>query len=43
MGVLYCYETLSVTPREEHRLRMFKKMVLRKVFEPKTVQVAGNW
>jgi hypothetical protein len=29
---LYGYETLSLTLREEHRLRMFENMVLRRIF-----------
>jgi hypothetical protein len=32
--VLYGCETWSQTLREEHRLRVFEKMVLRKIFEP---------
>jgi hypothetical protein len=29
--------------REEHRLRVFEKMVLRKIFGPKRDEVAGKW
>jgi hypothetical protein len=32
--VLFGCETWSVTPREEHRLRVFENMVLRKIFGP---------
>jgi hypothetical protein len=33
--VLYGCETCSLTLREEHRLRVFEKRVLRKIFGPK--------
>jgi hypothetical protein len=33
--VLYEYETWSLTLREEHKLRVFEKKVLRKIFGPK--------
>jgi hypothetical protein len=33
--VLYECETWSLTLREEHRLRVFENMVLRKIFGPK--------
>jgi hypothetical protein len=33
--VLYGYETLSLTVREEHRLRVFENRVLRRIFGPK--------
>jgi len=29
--------------REEHRLRMFKKRVLRGIFGPKREEVTGEW
>jgi hypothetical protein len=29
--------------REEHRLRVFENRVLRKVFEPKSEEVLGDW
>jgi hypothetical protein len=32
-----------VTFREEHRLRIFKKRVLRRIFGPKRDKVAGGW
>jgi hypothetical protein len=40
--VLYGCETLSLTLREEHRLRLFVKRVLR-IFEPKRDEVTGGW
>jgi hypothetical protein len=33
--VLYGCETLSLTLREEHRLRIFENRVLRRIFGPK--------
>jgi hypothetical protein len=41
--VLYGYETLSLTFREEHRLRVFGNRVLRRIFEPKRGEVTGGW
>jgi hypothetical protein len=35
--------TWSLTLREEHRLRVFKKRVLRRIFGPKIEEVAGGW
>jgi hypothetical protein len=32
-----------LTLREEHRLRVFEKRVLRRIFEPKRVEVTGGW
>ena len=40
--VLYGCETWSLTLREERRLRMFEKRVLR-VFGPKRDEVTGEW
>jgi hypothetical protein len=37
------YLTWSLTLREEHRLRVFEKRVLRRIFGPKRVEVTGNW
>jgi hypothetical protein len=34
---------LSLTLREEHRLRVFENRVLRRMFGPKTDEVAGGW
>jgi hypothetical protein len=41
--VLYGCETLSLTLREEHRLRVFKNSVLRRIFGPKRDEVMGEW
>jgi hypothetical protein len=32
-----------MTLREEHRLRVFEKRVLRRIFGPKRVEVTGDW
>jgi hypothetical protein len=41
--VLYGRETLSLTLREEHRLREFENRVLRRIFGPKRDEVMGGW
>jgi hypothetical protein len=41
--VLYGSETLSLTLREEHRLRVFENRVLRIIFGPKRDEVTGGW
>ena len=41
--VLYGCELWSLTLREERRLRMFKNMVLRRIFRPKREDVTGEW
>jgi hypothetical protein len=41
--VLYGYETWSLTLREERRLRVFEKRVLRKIFRPMRDDVTGEW
>jgi hypothetical protein len=41
--VLYGYEAWSLTMREEHRLRVFKKRALRRKFGPRTDKVTGGW
>jgi hypothetical protein len=41
--VLYGCETWSLTLREEHRLRVFEKRVLRRIFGPKRDEVTGEW
>jgi hypothetical protein len=41
--VLYGCESWSLTLREEHRLRVFENMVLRKIFGPKRDVVIGGW
>jgi hypothetical protein len=40
--VLYGCETWPLTLREEHRLRMFENMVLRRIFRPKRDEVIGE-
>jgi hypothetical protein len=39
----YGHGSWSLTMREKHRLRVFKNMVLRKIFGPKTEEVIGEW
>jgi hypothetical protein len=41
--VLYGCDTWSQTLREEHRLRVFKNRVLRRIFGPKRDEVTGEW
>jgi hypothetical protein len=41
--VLYGCEPLSLTLREEHRLRVFENRVLRRMFGPKRDEVTGGW
>jgi hypothetical protein len=41
--VLYGCEIWSLTLREEHRLRVFKNRVLRRIFGPKRDEVTGEW
>jgi hypothetical protein len=41
--VLYGCGTWSLTLREEHKLRVFEKKLLRKIFEPKMDVVTGGW
>jgi len=41
--VLYGCETWSLTLREERRLRVFEKRMLRRVFGPKRDEVTGRW
>jgi hypothetical protein len=33
----------SVRLREEHRLKVFENRILRRIFGPKRVEVAGEW
>jgi hypothetical protein len=40
--ILYGCETWSVTFREEHRLRLFKKRMLRRIFGPKRDEGKGH-
>jgi hypothetical protein len=41
--ILYGSETLSLTLREEHRLRVFENRVLSRIFGPKRGEVTGGW
>jgi hypothetical protein len=41
--VLYGCETLFLTLREEHRLRVFENRVVRRIFGPKRDEVIGCW
>ena len=41
--VLHGCETWSLTFREERRLRMFEKGVLRRIFGPNRDEVTGEW
>jgi hypothetical protein len=41
--VLYGCETLSLTLREEHRLRVFENRVFRRIFGPKRDEVTRGW
>jgi hypothetical protein len=40
---LYRCETWSLTLREGHRLKVFEKRVLRRIFGPKSDEVTGGW
>jgi hypothetical protein len=40
---LYLCETWSPTLRGEHRLSVFEKRVLRRIFGPKREEMAGGW
>jgi hypothetical protein len=42
-AILYRSEMRSFTLREEHRLRVFKKRVLRRIFGRKREEVSGYW
>jgi hypothetical protein len=42
-ALLYGCETWSLTLREEHKLRVFKNRVLRRIFEPKRDEGTGQW
>jgi hypothetical protein len=41
--ILYGCETWSLTIREEHRLRVFEYMVLRRIFGSERDEVTGEW
>jgi hypothetical protein len=40
--VLHAFETWTLTLREEYRLTVFEKMMLRRVLEPKRDEVIGG-
>jgi hypothetical protein len=40
---MYVCETLSVTLREEHKLKVFENRVLRRIFGQKRDEVKGDW
>ena len=42
-GVLYGFETWSLTQRDEHRVRVFENRVLREMFGAMRVEVTGDW
>jgi hypothetical protein len=41
--VLYWCETLSLTLREEHRLRVYANRMHRRIFGSKRDEVTGDW
>ena len=41
--VLYGSEALSLTAREERKLRVFENMVLSRIFGPRRDDVTGDW
>jgi hypothetical protein len=41
--VLYGCEIWSLTLREEHRLKVFETMLLRRIFGTKRDEVTGGW
>jgi hypothetical protein len=41
--VLYWCETWSLILKEEHRLRVFENIVLRRIFVPKRDEVISGW
>jgi hypothetical protein len=41
--ILYGCETWSLILREEHKLRVFKNRVLRRIFGQKRDEVTGDW
>ena len=43
LSVLYGCETWALTLREERSLRVFKNMLLRRIFGPKRDEVTGEW
>ena len=41
--VLYGCEAWSLTLQEERKLRVFEKIVLRRIFGPRTEEVTEEW
>ena len=41
--ILHKYETCTVTFRVEHKLWVFEKWVLRKIFGTKSDKIIGDW
>jgi len=41
--VLFGCKTLSLSLREERRLRVFENRVLRRIFGPRRDEVTGEW
>jgi hypothetical protein len=41
--ILYGYETLSLTLREEHKLRVSENRDLKRIFGSKRDEVTGDW
>jgi hypothetical protein len=41
--VLYGCKIWSYTLRKKHKLRVFEKMVLRRIFGPKRDEMKGGW
>jgi hypothetical protein len=41
--ILYGYETWSFTPKEEHRLWVFEKRVLRRILGPMKEEGSRDW
>jgi hypothetical protein len=37
------FETWSVTLREEHRLRVFENLVMRRIFGPERDEITESW
>jgi hypothetical protein len=42
-AIFHGSETWSLTLREEHRLRVFEKKVLQRIFGPKRDEMIGGW
>ena len=40
---VYGCETSSLTSREEHKLRVFRNRLMRRIFEPKRDEVTAEW